>query len=555
MDWFWQAARLGPPTWDRQERSKDYHQDSSDKKCINYVPAPTNPSEPEVCYCGLYEREHINPSTGFHPLHSRRFALHEPFTVLNLRQPKKPAPSQDGKWHQDRDIREFPTDAYGMLFFKQEPKGFYKVAHYIRLSDETRIWRSPRGDPSVLQLMVGTWKLLEPEHPKLVISFSGDEERFSLEGAKKKTFMAGLIRTVESTDAWLLTDGSDAGISKVVGQTVNEMQTTTKTDGRLMPYIKCIGVASYGSCRNKDSLVNAEEEIESEQKHFYDVTRTSGRQARIALNGDHTHFLLVDDGFHNSLASADSFRSRLEEAIQKTMPEGLDIPVVMLLLDGSLRAIDRCLKALRRRVPVVVVQGSGRAADLLAEAVHNHDDTRSEDAALKEILSKVPIYIDDLDDHKHMECAKKVLECCKTGNKITVYDIDHDSNMDKAILSALLTGTADPEDELQLAFEWDRADVAESSIFPQIDDNADLSGIMKQALREEKTDFVDLLISWGFDISKFLTMEELRGLYNLVAAWLRQGCSTSSTYSQGTLFSKMSPFMRDARLRPVACDT
>ncbi|ROT74192.1 hypothetical protein C7M84_007309 [Penaeus vannamei] len=411
--------------------------------------------------------------------------------------------------------------------------GFYKVAHYIRLSDETRIWRSPRGDPSVLQLMVGTWKLLEPEHPKLVISFSGDEERFSLEGAKKKTFMAGLIRTVESTDAWLLTDGSDAGISKVVGQTVNEMQTTTKTDGRLMPYIKCIGVASYGSCRNKDSLVNAEEEIESEQKHFYDVTRTSGRQARIALNGDHTHFLLVDDGFHNSLASADSFRSRLEEAIQKTMPEGLDIPVVMLLLDGSLRAIDRCLKALRRRVPVVVVQGSGRAADLLAEAVHNHDDTRSEDAALKEILSKVPIYIDDLDDHKHMECAKKVLECCKTGNKITVYDIDHDSNMDKAILSALLTGTADPEDELQLAFEWDRADVAESSIFPQIDDNADLSGIMKQALREEKTDFVDLLISWGFDISKFLTMEELRGLYNLVCH-LMPSLSLHSPHVKGT---------------------
>lgn len=33
-----------------------------------------------------------------------------------------------------------------------------------------------------------------------------------------------------------------------------------------------------------------------------------------------------------------------------------------------------------------------------------------------------------------------MLECCKTGNKITVYDIDHDSNMDKAILSALLTG-------------------------------------------------------------------------------------------------------------------
>ncbi|XP_042863010.1 transient receptor potential cation channel subfamily M member-like 2 [Penaeus japonicus] len=521
MDWLWQAARLGANVGPNR-RTKDYHSKFNRKECVNFVPAPVNPSEPEICYCGLYEREHANPTTGFHPIHSRRFALHEPFTVLNLQKSIKRATTPGGKWHQDRDIKEFPTDAYGMLFFKQEPKGsdcrFFKVAHYIRLSDETRIWRSPRGDPSVLQLLVGTWNLLEPEHPKLVISFAGDEERFSLEGAKKKTFMAGLIRAVESTNAWLLTDGSDAGISKVVGQTVNEMQTTIKTDGRLMPYIKCIGVTSYGSCRNKDSLVNAEELTENEQneqKHFYDTTRTPGQVAKIALNGDHTHFLLVDDGFHNSLSSADSFRSRLEEAIQKTMPEGLDIPVVMLLLDGSLRAIDRCLKALRRRVPVVVVQGSGRAADLIADAVLNHDPTKSDDGALKEIMSKVPIYIDDLDDHKHMECAKKVLECCRTGNKITVYDIDRDSNMDKAILSALLTGTADPEDELRLALEWDRPDVAESSIFPQIDDNADLRGIMKQALREEKTDFVDLLISWGFDIKRFLTVEELRKLYNL----------------------------------------
>ncbi|XP_042877224.1 transient receptor potential channel-like [Penaeus japonicus] len=504
---------------DSKWTSLDYQKQFKRKECVRYVSVPDNPG---VCHCGLRERQHVNPLSGLHPVHSRRFSVWEPFAILDLHYLKVPTQGPHDAWHHKEDVREFPTDAYGSLFFRQDPKGFFKVAHYIRISNDTQIWRSfnepPSEDshnPEVLQLFVHVWNLLEPEPPRLAISFTGDEKNFSLEGTKKKTFMAGLMKAVESTNAWLLTDGSDSGLAKVVGQTVCQMQTITEVDGRQMPQIKCIGIASYSSCKNKDSMLNTNVKNRN-KRHFYE-SPTCAQDGDLVLNSDHTHFLLVDDGLHSpSFASVDSFRTRLEEALHVTSPRGLEVPVIMLLLDGGVRAIDRCLKALKRRVPVVVVQGSGGAADLLADAVVSNFSLRriceEEEEILHNILSKVSVYLHDLDVKQRMECAKKVLECCKTESKITVYNIDTDSTLDKSILTALRTGKANPEDELRLALEWDRVDVAESCLNPQIDN---LSEVMRLALLEEKVDFVDLLLTWGFVLSSFLTVVELRNLYNL----------------------------------------
>lgn len=64
-----------------------------------------------------------------------------------------------------------------------------------------------------------------------------------------------------------------------------------------------------------------------------------------------------------------SHRTRLEEAIQAEEPTGLGIPVVVVLLEGGLGALGKCAMALKKNIPVVVVGGTGRAADLLAYAV------------------------------------------------------------------------------------------------------------------------------------------------------------------------------------------
>ena len=59
----------------------------------------------------------------------------------------------------------------------------------------------------------------------------------------------------------------------------------------------------------------------------------------------------------------------MQKIIQEPMPNGLGIPVVILLLDGGISSIFECKMALKNGTPVVVVANTGRAADLIAFGV------------------------------------------------------------------------------------------------------------------------------------------------------------------------------------------
>ena len=52
-------------------------------------------------------------------------------------------------------------------------------------------------------------------------------------------------------------------------------------------------------------------------------------------------------------------------------PKGLGIPVVTLLLEGGTDAIDEIRENLSSGMPCVIVEGSGRASDIIAYAYHH----------------------------------------------------------------------------------------------------------------------------------------------------------------------------------------
>ncbi len=51
---------------------------------------------------------------------------------------------------------------------------------------------------------------------------------------------------------------------------------------------------------------------------------------------------------------------------------GLGIPVIVVLVEGGLDAIDFAYESLKCRIPVVICQGTGRAADIISYAFNNH---------------------------------------------------------------------------------------------------------------------------------------------------------------------------------------
>lgn len=73
---------------------------------------------------------------------------------------------------------------------------------YVRLSCDT--------PPELLvQLMLREWHM---EMPKLVISVHGGTDNFPLSPRVCQAFSTGLITAAESTGAWILTDGINAGL-------------------------------------------------------------------------------------------------------------------------------------------------------------------------------------------------------------------------------------------------------------------------------------------------------------------------------------------------------
>ena len=87
------------------------------------------------------------------------------------------------------------------------------------------------------------------------------------------------------------------------------------------------------------------------------------------LDPNHTNFLLVDDGSRNTFISGGgvtNFITSFEAMVREEEPRGLGVPVITLLLEGGTDSIFKVKDGLENGQPCVIIEGSGRAADILA---------------------------------------------------------------------------------------------------------------------------------------------------------------------------------------------
>ena len=96
----------------------------------------------------------------------------------------------------------------------------------------------------------------------------------------------------------------------------------------------------------------------------------------VVLNRNHAYFLLVDNGTVGKHGCDLLLRKRLEKCIQKqkitteSWAKNNQTPVLCLVLEGGTNTIRTVLECITDTppVPVVVCDGSGRAADLISFA-------------------------------------------------------------------------------------------------------------------------------------------------------------------------------------------
>ncbi|KAM4826022.1 transient receptor potential cation channel subfamily M member 1 isoform 2-T2 [Thomomys bottae] len=509
------------------------------RECVFIIPSTKDPNR---CCCGQFINQHIPPPPSATPSKNA--------------EENKQVEAQPEKWSVGKHTQSYPTDSYGVLEF--QGGGYVNKAMYIRVSYDTK-------PDFLLHLMVKDWQL---ELPKLLISVHGGLQNFEMQPKLKQVFGKGLIKAAMTTGAWIFTGGVSTGVISHVGDALKDH--SSKSRGRVC----AIGIAPWGMVENKEDLIGR------------DVTRVyqtmSNPLSKLSvLNNSHTHFILADNGTLGKYGAEAKLRRQLEKhiSLQKINTRlGQGVPVVGLVVEGGPNVVSMVLEYLREDppVPVVVCDGSGRAADILSFAHKYCEEGGGINESFRDQLLVTIQKTFNYSKSQSHQLFAIIMECMKKKELITVFRMgcEEQQDVEMAILTALLKGTnASAPDQLSLALAWNRVDIARSQIFvfgphwpplsslaPPVDSKATekekkpptattkgrgkgkgkKKGKVKEEIEEEtdprkiellnwvnaleqamldalvldRVDFVKLLIENGVNMQHFLTIPRLEELYN-----------------------------------------
>ncbi|NXJ97359.1 TRPM6 protein, partial [Corythaixoides concolor] len=405
----------------------------------------------------------------------------------------------DGEWSVQKHTKTSPTDAFGTLSFQDGDHTYH--AKYIRLSYDSNL-------DQLLHLMIKEWQM---ELPKLVISVHGGFQNFKLPSKVKQIFSKGLVKAAETTGAWIITEGINSGVSRHVGDALK---------GRASPHLKkicAVGIPPWGVIENQRDLIG---------KDVVCLYQTLGNPLSklSTLNSMHSHFLMADDGTVGKYGNEMMLRRNLEkyislQKIHTRMAQG--VPIVGLVVEGGPSVILMVWEYVRASpaVPVVVYEGTGRAADILAFTHKRMGDTGELPPQVKEEVLVMIQNTFSLGQKQSSHLFHILMECMEHRESITIFDaaLEDQQDIDLAILTALLKGTnMSASDQLDLALAWNRLDIAKRHIlvYGQHWKVGVLEQAMLDALVMDRVDFVKLLIEHGVNMHRFLTISRLEELYN-----------------------------------------
>ncbi|CAF3724318.1 unnamed protein product [Adineta steineri] len=467
------------------------------------------------------------------------------------------------------------TTQYGfMKFDENEPDKTTRPSQFIRLALDTNA-------ETIVEFMKEAWHLPTPD---LIISVTGGAKHFELPARLRLAFQLGLLSAAATTNAWIITAGTNAGVVTQVGGALNKYRYKNQKDGLEIP---CIGIASWGYTAGKnqlDPLLSQTSVTSNVSKgswlskkpafnfginslHFtgqaaYGMCNyvvKEKEEKRCALEPNHTHFLLLDDGTDRPehilplRADIEMFSRHIKKKNASDDTVDALIPIVMVLVEGGRSAIQCVCEALLSNTPVVVVKDSGRGADLIVDLIrifstelinHTHvvknetkelqfNRRRSSSFAkaslrvteINATFAKFRIHnpwIDDLrDDLCRLLNDRKQL--------ITIYCFDntrHMSKLEDAILEAVFNAAKFSNEsneqhrsaaELKLALAWNKVEYARQAIFTEFSitkwTKEDVRLGLVDAIRRGYIGFIELFNEFGTTFPK-LTLGDLEYLYS-----------------------------------------
>ncbi|CAF1313817.1 unnamed protein product [Didymodactylos carnosus] len=253
----------------------------------------------------------------------------------------------------------------------------------------------------VVDFMRKAWDL---DPPELIISVTGGARDFKMPTRLRNAFQRGLIAAAETTDAWIITGGTNSGVMKEVGDAIDKYRYKNTKKRSEIP---CIAISSWHYTTDVEDLRQIPPDphsIEAVTSTILDLTieNTVSRvksynnrkpdheiEEGCDIDPNHTHFILLDDGYppkgknegedwrkfypkEQANCRADlilNMRAEIEQEAAMMPGEAIKIPIIQVLTEGGASSILTICNALEKNTPVIVIKDSGRAADTIA-ALH-----------------------------------------------------------------------------------------------------------------------------------------------------------------------------------------
>ncbi|XP_052803928.1 transient receptor potential cation channel subfamily M member-like 2 isoform X2 [Mya arenaria] len=469
------------------------------RECSHFITDPKKEQDTELdnplCYCNYRYNQHSIDA-----------------------QKQKKQTDEMTKWDNGKHTKSVITNAFGNIKF-DDCGGIERK--YVRVDVDTKM-------SHMLELMTKFWGMGKPN---LLISVTGGAKNFNMSKRLRDTFRLGLMKTVLSTGAWIVTSGTHAGVVKLIGEAVKDSGIASKNKNQVIS----IGIAPWGCVQNKEALIDEESCGKWPAKYR---TEKKQRINESFLDPNHSHFILVDDGTQHQFDIEIPFRAKLKKEIAsiktETKEDAKPMPNILLVLGGGPGTLKNVYQAILNNTPIVVVNGSGRAADILAYAYLNRKEVGNEtkDHVGEEHTTMFP-YVEDKvkemikrefgNDETTETHLKRICECLNKSDLISVYEIEGKGgvkDIDVAILQALLKANKYKlMDLLKLALAWNRIDVAKSDIFrddmkwPTLDDSDD---VIFSAILLNRVDLIKLFLDHSENLNELLTKDKLRMLFNKI---------------------------------------
>lgn len=245
-------------------------------------------------------------------------------------------------------------------------------------------------EPSVENLTRDLTRLGDDRYPRLVLSIIGDSSSFVPKPWLTPVFQLGLTETAKGAkDCLVIYKGSTEKVSNLVWEAIDDFCVLNEGADE-KSNITLVGL--------RPNEPNERDRVENQESHRSDLVEEKYYKLNFQSSDEYKIF-------HADLL--ESIAKEYVPFVELGNDLKIKIPVLVIVAEGDLSTLDHVVKILKRGIPVLVLKGSGKAADLIAECIDNIDSIEIRAPLLfgiyfqKDDFKRVKNYITEIEKNRH----------------------------------------------------------------------------------------------------------------------------------------------------------